>query len=508
MWGGEDDLAPTDVSLSRRLSRKASQVIAADLRRRIVRGELQPGQMLPPEPDMLRVFQVSRETLREALGVLESETLIEVKRGRNGGTVVRQPDIEAAARYVSMLLQIGGTTIGDVIEARDVIVRPALRMLAEFPAPGAVEQLDAICASEASAAEDPVALVERLCAFEQVAAALTGTKTLATLVGVLGDVYGSVLHVLLTGPHGPDLAAALMRRHRRFVACLRALDVDGCQEAWSGCVADSFAAAVDGVGRAAVVDVVPRWLEASERRPGRVSSRVVLDIRARIARGELTSGDRLATLAELEVEIGVSRPTLREALRILETDGLVSLRAGSRSGATIQHPAEEVAARLAGIVLESEQVTLADVWQARILFEPSVMALSAERMLPDELGELRRKQADWPWKVSDPVAWAVEAMGFRFRVLRASRNPALLIVVSIIRRIAGGSTRAVTSMPHSSWEQQVHRDSERTFGALLDALEQGAGADAAGIWESYLRRTVPFLYQQLGDRLIVDLVDD
>src|SRR5882762_8205387 len=103
---------------------KTGELIATHLRRQIVRGELRPGETLPPEVQLMEQYGVSRPTLREAFRILETETLISVRRGSRGGAQVMTPDLSVAARYVGLLLQIQGTTIDDVYEAR-MVTEPA-----------------------------------------------------------------------------------------------------------------------------------------------------------------------------------------------------------------------------------------------------------------------------------------------------------------------------------------------------------------------------------------------
>ena len=71
------------------------------------------------------------------------------------------------------------------------------------------------------------------------------------------------------------------------------------------------------------------------------------DLRRQIIRGELAQGDALPTESDLMVRFGVSRPTLREAFRVLESENLIAIRRGARGGARVQPPDREVAARYA-----------------------------------------------------------------------------------------------------------------------------------------------------------------
>jgi DNA-binding FadR family transcriptional regulator len=116
--------------------------------------------------------------------------------------------------------------------------------------------------------------------------------------------------------------------------------------------------------------------EISSRSPIHVpkTSEIVADkIRAQIIRGELNEGDTLPPEGQLMETLGISRPTLREAFRILEAEGLISVVRGSRTGAKVHRPSVELVSRYAGYVLESHGTTVADLYQARLAIEPSVV---------------------------------------------------------------------------------------------------------------------------------------
>src|ERR1700676_4225945 len=84
-------------------------------------------------------------------------------------------------------------------------------------------------------------------------------------------------------------------------------------------------------------------------------------LRRQIVRGELQEGDALPPETILMDTFGVSRPTLREAYRVLESEGLIDVHRGSRGGARVRLPSPDVVARYAGLVLEHGQATIGDV---------------------------------------------------------------------------------------------------------------------------------------------------
>ena len=101
------------------------------------------------------------------------------------------------------------------------------------------------------------------------------------------------------------------------------------------------------------------------------AAQIVADLRGQIVRGDLQGDDSIPPEDELMRQYGVSRPTLREALRVLEFDGLLTTRRGAKGGSTVHVPNGETAARSMGLVLEHRGATRADVLAARCIIEPA-----------------------------------------------------------------------------------------------------------------------------------------
>jgi GntR family transcriptional repressor for pyruvate dehydrogenase complex len=97
------DGARTPLTKPRRIP-KLAEVIAAELRARILSGELQPGESLLSEATLIGQYEVSRPTLREALRLLEAQNLISVRRGSHRGPVVVHPSVDVVARAVAIQL--------------------------------------------------------------------------------------------------------------------------------------------------------------------------------------------------------------------------------------------------------------------------------------------------------------------------------------------------------------------------------------------------------------------
>src|SRR5207342_3506893 len=127
------------------------------------------------------------------------------------------------------------------------------------------------------------------------------------------------------------------------------------------------------------------------------------ELRALIVGGELSEGDSLGHEPELVERFGVSRPSLREALRILEAEGLITVVRGVLGGVVVHEPDERMTARAAALVLQARNVPLADVFEARSLLEPlAARAIATKRNRRAALKELRTLVAAQQALIEDP----------------------------------------------------------------------------------------------------------
>jgi DNA-binding FadR family transcriptional regulator len=167
---------------------KVAERIAAELRREIVTGNLRPGDRLHAEKQLQEQFNISRPTLREALRMLESESLIEVARGQRGGARVTQLDPSVLARQVGVCLQIEGVTLQDVWQCRMIIEPAAAALLARHPNRAGIEEMEQNVADADAALEDPVTYAALTSRFSHILTEYCGNKTLHILSMLIQDI--------------------------------------------------------------------------------------------------------------------------------------------------------------------------------------------------------------------------------------------------------------------------------------------------------------------------------
>lgn len=120
----------------------------------------------------------------------------------------------------------------------------------------------------------------------------------------------------------------------------------------------------------------------------RASSAIAEQIRAAIVGGRLSPGERLAPERELAEQFGVSRVTVRDALRSLEAMGLIDVRVGARGGAFVTAPAPRLVGEGIADMLRLADVTPAEVTETRLVFEQSLLPLVCERAAGEDLAAL------------------------------------------------------------------------------------------------------------------------
>jgi len=216
---------------------KAGEMVAAQLRRKIVTGELREGDALPSETELMEQFGVSRPTLREAFRILESEQVIQVRRGARGGGRVMMPDVSTAARYAGTLLQYRRTTLADVHEARAHLEAAAVGTLARKRSAADLRALDAMLAKGEALLDDPPAFGKGYdLEFHRLLMQLAGNETMIVLLDVVATIIERHVENFLRehrgDPSAESNARAAHRAHAKLVQLIRDKDVDKAVSFW------------------------------------------------------------------------------------------------------------------------------------------------------------------------------------------------------------------------------------------------------------------------------------
>jgi DNA-binding FadR family transcriptional regulator len=161
----------------------------------------------------------------------------------------------------------------------------------------------------------------------------------------------------------------------------------------------------------------------------RMSEAIVEQIRNLIRTEQLRPGDRLPSERDLGERMGVSRVTVREAMRVLEAGGLIEIRVGARGGAVVTTPSStKIGSGLADLISLSP-LTAAEVTEARQVFELGIIPLVVERATDDDIAELREMVATHQAALKHGEYSMAMSAAFHARVAACTHNAAIEMLV-------------------------------------------------------------------------------
>jgi GntR family transcriptional regulator, transcriptional repressor for pyruvate dehydrogenase complex len=124
---------------------RAHEYVAEQIRRHIALRLVAPGEALPPEREMARMFGVGRPTIQHALRVLEAQRLVEARRGRFGGTFVLTPSADSEVRDEHLVrLMRQSRTLDELLEYRLLVEPLTARVAAESHSSGDIESMESV----------------------------------------------------------------------------------------------------------------------------------------------------------------------------------------------------------------------------------------------------------------------------------------------------------------------------------------------------------------------------
>lgn len=203
--------------------RRAFDEIIEQVRGMVRSGELRPGDRLPAERALAEQFAVSRNTVREALRMLEISGLIQLKRGASGGAFIADADTGKVATSMTDMLELGQLSLTDLTEARTWIESTVIRVACERMTDEVFDRLKANVdeATRLSELHDWEQKAKVNVEFHIILAEATANPVMIAITQGLMQVMEKV--VLALGPTEGDI---VLRSRRRILKHLEKRDAD------------------------------------------------------------------------------------------------------------------------------------------------------------------------------------------------------------------------------------------------------------------------------------------
>jgi GntR family transcriptional repressor for pyruvate dehydrogenase complex len=227
--------------------------------------------------------------------------------------------------------------------------------------------------------------------------------------------------------------------------------------------------------RRALEDAAPDPFTAV--RTARASTQVIEQIREAILAGRYVQGDRLPTEREMARQFGVSRVTIRDALRALEAGGLIKVRVGGQGGPYVAQPDPQLLAESLRAHLHIQGSTFAELAEARLALETTAARLAAERADADDLAAMRAA-VDAHRRQTETASQSVD---FHTALVRSAHNSALQTMFLATRALLQEAfNRLHARQPDmAAVARRVHRQ-------LYQAIERRDGDTAVRLMRDHL----------------------
>jgi GntR family transcriptional repressor for pyruvate dehydrogenase complex len=194
----------------------------------------------------------------------------------------------------------------------------------------------------------------------------------------------------------------------------------------------------------------------------RIYEEIVRQVKQLIAEGRLKTGDRLPPERELAEKFVVSRTSVREALRALESLGFIEIRPGE--GTFVREMSVDALVGPLALMMTSQREAIGELFEARRVLEPAIAALAASRAIPDEVQEMERILENQAREVAAGRTGLAEDAGFHTAIGAAAHNHAITRIVHAIMDLLTQSREESLNTPGRP--TRSHQDHRRILQAI------------------------------------------
>jgi GntR family transcriptional repressor for pyruvate dehydrogenase complex len=202
----------------------------------------------------------------------------------------------------------------------------------------------------------------------------------------------------------------------------------------------------------------------------RIYEEIVRQVKAMIAEGRLKAGDRLPPERDLAEKFVVSRTSVREALRALESLGLVEIRPGE--GTFVRQVSIDSLVEPLALLMVSQREGIGELFEARRLLEPSLAALAAERATPEEIHEMERILEEQAKEIAAGRTGLAQDAQFHAAIGAAAHNRAITRIAHAIMDLLTQSREESLNTPGRP--TRSHEDHRRMLAAIGRRDVEGA----------------------------------
>ncbi len=238
----------------------------------------------------------------------------------------------------------------------------------------------------------------------------------------------------------------------------------------------------------------------------RIAESIAADLRQRILRSDQTDVP-LPRQDDLIAQYGVSGPSLREALRILEAEGLITVRRGKFGGAYVHKPSWSSAAYALALSMQGQGVRIADLAESLLVLEPMCAAACAQRAdrLDALVPALRANLEESESLIGTGGRYSASSREFHDIMIAGVENVTMRLLVR--------SMGAIWSIQEQTWAEtanaaaqypteDLQRESWKTHAMIVKLIEAGDAEGVQRLAAAHLRATQAIVLERFGSEVV------
>ncbi len=252
------------------------------------------------------------------------------------------------------------------------------------------------------------------------------------------------------------------------------------------------------------------FAKSSAIRVPKMAAVIAANIRKQVLTGTLQPGDYLPLETQLAEQFTVARATVREAIRVLEAEGLVQISRGARRGALILTPSANILARTMGVALQTRHATVRDVYDVRTVIEPFAAGLAAEANAAEASRRLLAEVAVEAEVIGRKDHRQMQRLIGRFHktLMDSTGNITLsLLGAALEGPVSGHISLLYDKSNQDDWWAQMTL-SMRSRSKLARIIADGDGQTAAAHWTTHMEQTGRIWLSGISQHSMVNIVDD
>ncbi|MDO7840774.1 FadR/GntR family transcriptional regulator [Sphingomonas immobilis] len=211
-------------------------------------------------------------------------------------------------------------------------------------------------------------------------------------------------------------------------------------------------------------------------------------LRGDIATGRLPRGSSLPSEVEIMAQHSVSRPSYREAIRLLEAEGLVEVKRGVGGGARVLTPSMDPITSHFGVYLQTRSISMVQLFEARLTYEPSIAAGIAARRDHDALEHLARCAASQEFSIGNRPKFNEQERIFRRALIEHADNLVIRAIGLMVDDVFNRHMENISRwLPTPEYERAHLEDGVRAKHLLVRLMADGEVLRAERAWRVYIR---------------------